>query len=309
MRTLTVTHYGTPDTLEIVELPTPVPGAGEVLIAVHAAAVNPADVGMAAGDFAAMIGEPFPFGLGWDVAGSVAMIGDGVAGYRVGDAVVGLRDAFVGRSGTHASHVVLPAVALAPSPAGVDPVGAASFGLNTLTADQGLDLLELNAGRNVVVTGAAGGVGDFAVSLAARRGLRVIAVAGAADENEVRAAGATDFIARDRELATAVRALLPAGVDGVLDAAGIGAAALATVRNGGAFVAVSGTNEPMAERDIRVVTVHVHADGAVLARMAGDVAAGRLRVRVAATFPLSEAAAAYALTANGGLRGRVVITA
>lgn len=308
MRTLTVTHYGTPDTLEVVDLPTPPPGAGEVLIAVRAAAVNPVDVGMAAGDFTAMIGEPFPFGLGWDLAGTVAAIGDDVDGFAVGDAVVGLRDAFLGRSGTHASHVVLPAAALAPAPVGIDPIAAATFGLNTLTADQALDLLDLPAGSNLVVTGAAGGVGDYTVSLATHRGLRVIAVAGAADENDVRAAGATEFIARDVDLGAAVRALVPAGADGVFDAAVIGVPALAAVRDGGVFVAVSDPNEPPVERGIRVATVHVHADGVALTRLSAEVAAGRLRLRLAGTFPLSDAPAAYALAAEGGLRGRVVIT-
>ncbi|HEX4471446.1 MAG TPA: NADP-dependent oxidoreductase [Nocardioides sp.] len=308
MRTVVQNSYGSPEVLEVVELPTPTPGPEQVLVAVRAAALNPVDLAMRAGGMAAAIGEPFPLGLGWDVAGTVEAVGEGVTRWSVGDEVVGLRDEFVGPTGAVASHVVLPADAVATTPAGVSPEAAATFPLNTLTAHQALDLLRLEPGRSVVVTGAAGGVGDYLVALAARRGLRVIGVARADDEAGVRANGATDF-ATGSEIGQAVRALLPEGADGLVDAAQVGQTALAAVRDGGSFVAVSDPSEPPAERDITVATVHVHHDAEQQAELVRLVESGVLRLRVAATYSLDDVAKAHEAAAQPGLRGRVVVTA
>ena len=309
MRTVIITQYGGPEVLEVVDVETPDPEAGEVRIAVTAAGVNPVDLALRAGAFRPVVGEPFPLGFGWDVAGIVDAVGADVDQLAVGDAVVGLRDAFAGHTGTYASHVVLPATAVAPAPSGVDPVLAASFPLNTLTADQALDLLGLEAGSSVVVTGAAGGLGDYLVSIAAQRGLRVIAVARAEDEADVRAAGASDFISRGVDLAGAVRSLVPGGADGLVDAAQISEPALDAVRDGGVFVAVTDPSAPEPTRGIRVSTVHVHHDGSRLAELARGVDEGWLRLRVAETFALEDVAKAHELAATPGLRGRVVLTA
>jgi NADPH2:quinone reductase len=307
MRTVIQHTYGGPEVLEIVEQATPTPGPGQVLVAVRAAALNPVDISMRAGDMAAVIGEPFPLGLGWDVAGTIETVGEGVTGWSVGDEVVGLRDEFVGPTGAVASHVVLPAEAVVTAPAGVSAELAATFPLNTLTAHQALDLLGLESGSSVVVTGAAGGVGDYLVALAAQRGLRVVAVARPDDETDVRGNGATDFVT-GADVGAAVRALLPDGADGLVDAAQIGAAALAAVRDGGSFVAVSDPSEPPAERGITVATVHVHHDAAQQAELVGLVESGVLRLRVAAAYDLDDVAKAHEAAAQPGLRGRVVVT-
>jgi NADPH:quinone reductase len=307
MRTVISRRYGGPEVLEVVDLPTPGPGPDQVLVAVRAAALNPVDLAMRQGLMAAVIGESFPLGLGWDVAGTVEAVGDGVTRWSVGDEVVGLRDEFVGPTGAHATHVVLPSDALAPAPRGVGPEEAATFPLNTLTALQALDLLGLEPGSTVVVTGAAGGVGDYLVALAAQRGLRVVGVARAADEAGVRANGAAEFVT-GRDVGTAVRQVLADGADGLVDAAQVGASALAAVRDGGAFVAVSDPSEPQSERGITVATVHVHHDAGQQAALVGLVEDGILRLRVADTFPLDDAAKAHEAAARPGLRGRVVLT-
>jgi NADPH2:quinone reductase len=307
MRTVIQNSYGGPEVLEVVEIPTPAPGPGQVLVAVRAAALNPVDLTMRDGGLAGAIGEPFPLGLGWDLAGAVEAIGVGVTGWSVGDEVVGLRDEFVGPTGAQASHVVLPAGAVAAAPRGVTPEAASTFPLNTLTADQALDLLGLEQGGTVVVTGAAGGVGDYVVALAAERGLRVVAVARPDDESDVRANGATDFVT-GQDVGAAVRALLPDGADGLVDAAQLGAPALAAVRDGGSFVAVSDPSEPPAERGIAVATVHVHHDAARQAALVELVERGVLRLRVAGSFTLDDVAKAHAAAAQPGLRGRVVVT-
>lgn len=307
MRTVIQNSYGDPQVLEVVELPTPTPEAGQVLVAVRAAALNPVDLAMRAGGMAAMIGEPFPLGLGWDVVGTIEAVGEGVTGWSAGVEVVGLRDEFVGPTGTQATHVVLPADAVVTAPAGVTPEAAATFPLNTLTALQALDLLGVERGATVVVTGAAGGVGDYVVALGAERGLRVVAVARPDDEAQVRANGAAEFVT-GHDVRAAVRALLPDGADGLVDTAQIGADALSAVRDGGSFVAVSDPSEPATERGITVATVHVHHDAGQQAALVDLVERGVLRLRVAGAFSLDDVARAHEAAAQPGLRGRIVVT-
>ncbi|MBD0741393.1 NADP-dependent oxidoreductase [Streptomyces sp. CBMA152] len=311
MRAVVVREFGGPEALWLAELPVPVPGPGQLRIEVAAAGVNPVDLVTRSGALAEFGLMPTPtgaVGIGWDVAGTVAELGPGAEGFAVGDQVIGLRDRLDAPLGTYAEQLVLDASAVAPLPAGLSPVAAATLPLNGLTADQALDLLDLPAGASLLVTGAAGGVGGFAVELAARqRGLRVVAVAGAADHDGLRAMGAEFVIDRQvSDLAAAVRELVPGGVDGALDAALLGIRALGAVRNRGAFVSVAG-DVPVGLRGIRVQTVWIAADGAALGRLAQLAARGELTLRVADTLPLADAEKAHRRLAEGGLRGRLVL--
>lgn len=296
-------------TIEIADVPTPRPGPGQVLIRVAAATVNPVDLATRGGVLVEVgVQVPRPVcGLGWDVAGTVEGVGDDVTAFVVGDQVIGLCDLVGGPVGTQAEYAVLDAGAVALAPKGVSPVEAATVPLNGLTAGQALDLAGLAPGQTVLVTGAAGGVGGFAVELAVARGLRVVAVAGAHDEDLLRGLGATWFLARPDDLATAARAVVPGGVDGVIDAAVIGLPALGAVRGGGSFVSVVGGTAPPPLRGTRVANVWVRADGAQLAALVRLVEAGKLTLRVAGTLPLDEAAKAHQQLADGGLRGRLVL--
>jgi NADPH:quinone reductase-like Zn-dependent oxidoreductase len=309
MRALVARRLDGPDAIELIDTPDPVPGPGQVRIAVAAAAVNPVDVAVTSGALV-QIGLSAPreqFGLGWDVAGTVDAVGPGVD-LQVGTAVIGLADLLGRPLKTHAEHVVLDATAVAPAPRGVDPVAASTIPLNALTADQALDLLALPPGATVLVTGAAGAVGGYAVELARHRGLDVVAVAAPADEPLVRELGARHVVPRGADLPTVVRELVPGGVDGVVDAALVGIAAQETVRNGGAFVHLVATPPPPALRGIRVHTVLVSADGDRLRRLAELAEAGVISARVAGVHALDEAPAAYRKVAGGGLRGRMVLT-
>ncbi|WP_333770867.1 NADP-dependent oxidoreductase [Streptomyces sp. IBSBF 2435] len=308
MRAVVVRDFGGPDALETVEHPLPEPGAGQVRIAVQAAAVNPVDLAVRAGAMLAIgFAEPQPqFGLGWDVAGTVDAVGAG-AGFAVGDAVIGLVDRLDLPTGAYAEYVVLDAAAVGRAPRNASPAEAATLPLCGLTAAQGLDLLGLAPGDTLLVTGAAGGVGGFAVELAAARGLRVVAVAAPADEKLVRGFGAEHFVPRGGRVADAVRAVVPGGVDGVLDAARLKTAALEALRTGGGFVAVGLGEDPVPRRGTRVANVWVHADGAGLSELAGLADAGRLTLRVAGTYALARASAAHSRAAEAGLRGRLVL--
>jgi len=313
MRAVVVRSYGGPEVLEVVQAERPVPGPGQVRIRVQAAAVNPVDAfvrsGAAVG--AGLLPDRSSVGLGWDVAGVVDEVGQGgAAGFAVGDRVIGLADRLDVPTAGYAEYLVLDFGAVATAPRGATPEEAATLPLNGLTAAQGLDLLDPCPGQTLLVTGAAGAVGGYAVQLAAAAGSRVVATASAGDEALVRALGAELFVPRtpdSAELAEGVRALVPGGVDGVLDAAVIGVRALDAVRGGGSYLSVIGGAEPPALRGIRVRTLFVRADGARMAELVGLVEAGALTLRVAETFPLEKAAAAHQRLAEGPVRGRLVL--
>ncbi|MFB9687360.1 NADP-dependent oxidoreductase [Amycolatopsis plumensis] len=306
MRAVVVRRFGGPEVLEVASVPRPEPGPGQVRIRVAAAAVNPVDLATRSGALssAGVVPPREVLGLGWDVAGEIDDAGD--TGFRVGDAVIGLRDRIATPLGAYADHIVLDAAAVAPAPAGVSPVEAATLPLNALTAAQALDLVESTG--TILVTGAAGAVGGHAVALAHARKLRVVAVASETDEAQVRAFGATEFVPRGPSLGDRVRAVVPGGVDAALDTALLGLDTLDAVRGGGEFVAFAAGAAPLPLRGIRVRSVWIRADGerlAELARLAGN---GTLPLRVAGVLPLAEAATAHERLAAGGLRGRLVLT-
>ncbi|UOZ04463.1 NADP-dependent oxidoreductase [Amycolatopsis sp. WQ 127309] len=307
MRAMVVRRFGGPEVLEPARVPAPVPGPGQVRIRVAAAAVNPVDAATRSGLLteAGIIPPRDVLGLGWDVAGEVDVVGAG-AGFRVGDAVIGLRDRLATPLGAYAEQIVLDAAAVAPAPAGVSPAEAATLPLNALTAAQALDLAGTTG--TLLVTGAAGAVGGYAVALAHARKLRVVAVAGTADEAQVRAFGADEFVPRGPALGDRVRALVPGGVDAVLDTALLGLDALDAVRGGGEFVAFAAGAAPIPLRGVRVRGVWIRADGPRLAELARLAAEGVLPLRVADVLPLADARSAHERLAAGGLRGRLVLT-
>lgn len=175
MRAVVARPVGGPVALDIVEVTTPEPGPGQVLIRVEAAAVNPVDELVRSGGAVelGLVTARDALGVGWDVAGVVDQVGDGVDGVAVGERVIGLSDRLDVTTGTHAEYVVLDADTVARAPRGASPEAAAGLPLNGLTAPRLLADLDLAAGSTLLVTGAAGGVGGYAVELAAAAGLRV----------------------------------------------------------------------------------------------------------------------------------------
>lgn len=293
MRAAVVTEFGGPEVVRVVERAVPEPGARQVRIKVAAAGLNPVDAGVRAGVFG---GAGKTIGLGWDVAGTVDAVGV-ASSWSVGDQVVALDYGMVNPLGTHAEYVVVAADAVALAPVGVDAVAAATLPLNALTASQALDQLGVAAGDSLLVTGAAGAVGGYAVQLAAHRGISVTGMARERDEELVRSLRASEFVSEGRAR----------GFDAVLDAAVLGAAALEWVRDGGAYVGVIPQAEPEAVRGVRVGAVEVNADGARLGELVRLVEDGVLTLRVDSTYTLDDAVKAHVRLGEGGLRGRVVL--
>ncbi len=310
MRVVEVGEYGGPEVLREAERPDPQPAAGRVRVRIAAATVNPVDLWTRAGSIQAMTpGLTPPFLLGWDLAGTVL---EDANGFTAGQRVVGMVPWFgVAKDGigTYAEIVSADPSWLAPVPDGVDLAAVATLGMNVQTAAQSLDLLGLRAGQTVLITGASGGVGGFAVELAAAAGAHVIALAGGPDdEAHLAGLGAKQVLPRTApdSLAALVRSHYPGGVDGVLDAAMLGQPVVGTVAGGGRFVSASAPM-PAAERGIRVQLVQTEPDGPRLAGFAVDLAAGRLTARVQATLPLAQAAEAHRRAATPGQRGKIVL--
>ncbi|MGA8217078.1 MAG: alcohol dehydrogenase catalytic domain-containing protein, partial [Solirubrobacterales bacterium] len=177
MRVVEVTQLGGPEVLKLTERDDPTPGPGQAVVRVRAANVNPTDLGARAGA-GRTVPDP-PFVLGWDLAGVVTAVGEGVEELEEGDRVVGMIQWYdqQGSVGAYAESVAVDAEWIVPLPNELDYETAATIPLNAVTAKEGLELLDPPDGCDLLVTGASGGVGGFAVQLAARAGHRVIAQA------------------------------------------------------------------------------------------------------------------------------------
>ncbi|MFD0382851.1 NADP-dependent oxidoreductase [Streptomyces stramineus] len=306
MRAVIQKSFGGPEVLEVVEAERPEPLAAEVLVRVHAAAVNPVDVAVRAGSFP-LLGEP-PFGVGWDISGVVEEAAPG-SRFRAGDEVYGM-PFFPRAANGYAEYVAVPSRQVARKPASLDHVHAAALPLAALTAWQGLvDAARVSEGDRVLVHRAAGGVGHLAVQIAKARGAHVIALASAARHDFVRGLGADEVI--DYKVTDFTEAVRNADV--VFDSTSQGERSLAVLRPGGTLVSIM----EHYDRDLaakveavgyRFAGISVEPDYAALEAIAELVDAGKVRPHVCATFPLAEAGRAHELVGSGRAQGKVVLT-
>ncbi|MET9967946.1 NADP-dependent oxidoreductase [Streptomyces sp. NPDC006356] len=308
MRAISQDVLGGPGVLKEVELERPTPRPNEVLVRVRAAGVNPTDwKHRANGGF---LGEP-PFVLGWDVSGVVEAVGIGVARFQPGDEVFGMLSYPFGH-GSHAEYVTAPARTFAPKPASIDHTQAGALPLVSLTAWQALvEYADVRPGQRVLVHAAAGGVGHVAVQIAKARGAYVIGTASAGKHEFLRGLGADELIDyRETDFAEAVK-----DVDVVLDTLGgeTSVRSLQVLRPGGVVVSILpvGSDEFHEEAErlgVRAVRMLVDADRADLRAITDLVERGQLRVEIAGTFPLADAAEAHALGDTGRTTGKLVLT-
>lgn len=310
MRAVGVVEFGGPEALQVVELPEPHAGPGEVRIRVHAATVNPTDTYTRNGARAEWLRrDPPPYIPGMDAAGVLDEIGEGVStNLAVGDHVMAIVVPH-GSHGAYAEHIVVPVESVARTPAGASDVEASTLPMNGLTARLALDVLSLKPGQTLAVTGAAGAFGGYTVQLAKADGLRVIADASETDEELVRSLGADVVVRRGDDVAGRIREVVPDGVDGLADGAVQNALVLPAVRDGGAIASVR-PFEGETERGITATTVWVREyarEQAKLDRLRQLVEDGAVTLRVARTFPAEEAGEAHRLLEAGGVRGRLVI--
>jgi NADPH:quinone reductase-like Zn-dependent oxidoreductase len=311
MQAVVVEHRGETGTLR--EIPTPNPGANEILVRVTAAAVNPIDWKMRDRDE-----RRFPFVLGQDFAGVVSATGKGVTKYREGERIFGMsRD-----HGSYAQYTlapeddhVQPVCKIADSVGDADAAALPTAGLTALAA---VEALHVANGMTLLVLGATGGVGSYAVQMAHDRGARVIGSGSAANEAYARSLGVDEFVAYDREdVAAAVKAAHPEGIDAALDlvddeenARKLGD----VIKAGGSIVSTIGAIDEdwFSQRKIAGLNLMVfktlQSSHAGLRTLLELVEQGRLRVTIAAERPLSEAVEALEQSKRGGSNGKIVIT-
>ncbi|MGY1732525.1 NADP-dependent oxidoreductase [Geodermatophilus sp. SYSU D01045] len=309
MKAVRFHEFGAPDVLRYEDVELPVPGAGEVRVRVAATSFNGVDGTIRAGGMQGPIPVALPHTPGIDVAGTVDALGEGVDGVRVGDRVVGFLP--MGADGAAAEYVVAPAGVLAPAPESIPLPDAAALPIVGLTAWQALfDHGGLTAGQRVLVNGAGGAVGGYAVQLARRAGAHVIGTAGPRSGERVRTGGADEVV---DHTTTDVTAAVPEPVDLVLNLAPVDPAQLAAlvglVRPGGALVNTTVWMPAPSdeERGVRGVDLFVRSDADQLARLVALVDGGELRVDVAQRVPLADLADVHARAATGGLPGKVVV--
>lgn len=315
MRAVFYRHHGTADVLQTGELPVPPVAGDEVLVRVAAAAVNPIDRRLRAGELQEYLPRTFPVVPGFDLSGTIVRVGERVTDWQVGDEVFGLSFTWSVQHGTCAEYAPVRASAIARKPAWLSHVQAASLPLVTLTAWQSLvEFAELRAGQSVLVQAGAGGVGSLAIPIAKYLGARVYTTASAANADYVRGLGADVAIDYHREdYVEVLRAHEPDGVDVVLESILTDRAietAMRLVKPGGAVAFMN--NEPPDVPDLRgkpvkAAFIHHRADGATLQELLALFARGVLHVPDIRVMDLSEAAQAHRLSEAGHTRGKIVL--
>lgn len=295
------TRFGGPEGEAFLDLPKPVPGYGELLIAVRAAGVNPVDWKLRTGyTRPGSTPKPLPTVFGSEASGVVERVGEGVRGFAVGDAVFGST-----LTGGYAEYTLLPAAVTAHKPAAVSFTDAAALPVAAATAYDGIQQLDLPAGATLLITGAGGGVGVAATQIATAGGIRVVGSASAGKKDFVQSLGAV-HVAPGPGLQERVRAVAPEGVDAVFDLVGGADLEAAAGLVPDLTKLISAGDKP------RVVTLGGAAvvrlrTAAVLEEVAALVVTGRLRPYVTRTFPLAEAAQALRAVEDGHALGKTVI--
>ena len=296
------------------DVPTPEPGPNEVRIRVRASSVNGFDVSMADGNTKGMMEHEFPVTLGRDYAGVIDQVGDGVTRYAVGDEVFGFVFTAPLHEGAWAEYLVVPEdMFVSPKPARLGLPEAGALALAGVAALKAVDGIDPAKGDRILIVGATGGVGGYAVQLAVARGAHVIATATAEDDSRVRGLGAQETVDFTKDdVARAVRERYPDGVDALIDLVtptDLFRPMAELVRDGGRIGTTTGAGDADAlrARDIALTGVWASAEPETLARLGGHADSGQLDVSVGKVYPLAEAATGIA-DFRTGTHGKIGIS-
>ncbi|KRE83440.1 NADP-dependent oxidoreductase [Arthrobacter sp. Soil764] len=303
MKAITYSEYGTPDVLELTDVPVPKVGPGMVLVKVKAAAVNPVDWKIMAGYLDAAMDLQFPAIPGWDVAGVVESVGIDARQFQPGDEVIAYGRKDYVHGGSFAEYIALPERLLARKPASLGWNESAGLPLAGLTAYQVLNRLGLTSGETVLIHGGAGGVGSLGIQIAVALGAKVIATASEKNHEFLRSLGA-EPVAYGEGLADRVRALRSGGVEVVADFAGGNLdATLAVLAEGGRHASIADSEV----EEHGGTWMWVSPVGADLQELAELVDQRNIRVEVAKVLPLAQSAEAFRLNMEGHTRGKIVV--
>jgi NADPH:quinone reductase-like Zn-dependent oxidoreductase len=306
-KAVTYKALGGPEVIQFVERTVRAPAAGEVRIEVKAAAVNPADILFRDPGWPNMTSNIVP---GMDAAGVIESVGPGVSRLHPGQNVIAAVNPARPEGGAQAQHIVVPAASVVPMPEGVSLAQASILLMNGLTALNALQIAALTKGQILAVSGGAGLLGQYAIAVAKRQGIKVIADAKPADTEVVRGYGADIVIERSPGFAKAVRREFPDGADALLDAAVLGEKSFGAIRDRGIYIPVRGWGDKPAERGIQIRPMTVSS---VLERtewlelLRNMVATGEIKLRAVEEFAATKAADAQRALVAGSPRGRPVI--
>lgn len=313
MRAIVVDEFGGSAHLE--DVPVPEPANGEVLIRVGAAGVNPFDWKVADGMLKDQVEHTFPMILGFDAAGTVERVGEGVEAFSEGDEVYGQLFKVPLGAGTYAEYVTAPVSAIAPKPSSVGFEEASALPTPGLTAMALMDATDPKEGETVLVVGATGGVGSYAVQIAVRRGARVIATARPENDEFARSLGAQETVDHTSgDVVEAVLASHPEGVDAVIDtvsdAEALGHLASGLLGDGGrlATTQYAADVDGLAARGVKATNVAASPNKEKLQEITRMVDAGELAVSLGKVVPLVEATAALEESRTGHVRGKMALT-
>ncbi|OBH82125.1 NADP-dependent oxidoreductase [Mycobacterium sp. E2989] len=309
MKAVQYHRYGGSEVLQYEEVERPVPGPGQVLVRVAATSFNPVDAGIRGGYLSEVYAISFPHTPGVDVAGTIAELGEGVTGWKIGDAVVGMLP--LDRPGAAAEYALAPAEVLTAAPDSVPLADSAALPTVGLTAWQALfEVAGLKAGQSVLVNGAGGAVGGYAVQLAKRAGAVVTATASARSAARLRRYEA-DRIIDYIDYTAAPLAVAGQPFDVVLNLVSTSpeqtAALVGLVADGGFYVGTMTSGEEDPARRVHAQRVFVRSDAAQLAELVNQVDAGKLVIDVADRRPLTDAAAVHDDSDANRLRGKTIL--
>jgi len=295
----------------VIEVPDPIVHAGELLVRVTAASLNPFDAFVAMGAMKDFTPYEFPAVLGGDLAGTVEALGDDVDGFSVGERVFGMMGMKGSvHDGSFAELATPHAVSIAKTPAGVSDTDASTLGVAGTTAVSAVDAVDLREGARVLIVGATGGVGSFAIQLARLGGAHVIASVRPGDEGFVTDLGASETVDYTGDLVATVRERYPDGVDAAIDLVNRqGAdfdAVVGLVRKGGKAASARGAAQ--SEEIDGVRTSNANGNPAHLTALASLVAEGKLRVAITRTYPLHDAVQALSDLQELHTVGKLVLT-
>jgi NADPH:quinone reductase-like Zn-dependent oxidoreductase len=307
MKAIAIDDFGAPPSLH--DLPVPEPGEREVLVRVRASSVNGFDVSVAGGYTKGMMEHHFPVVLGKDFAGTIEAAGPGVQSLRPGDTVFGVVIKAALGDGAFGEYVTAPEAYTARVPAGLDLATAGALGLAGTAALAAVDAVAPLPGQTVLVSGATGGVGGFAVQLAAARGAYVVATARPGEDDAyLRDLGARDTVDFTGDVPAAVAALRPDGIHAVVHLAGDGLELADLLVAGGRIASTLGlSGDQLDGRAVQATPVMAAPGRQTLDRLAADVVYGQLTVPVQRTYALADVPRALADFA-AGTRGKLAIS-
>lgn len=323
MYAMVMNEVGGPEVLQWAELPTPEPGPNEVLIKIACVSVNPADWKDREGHLARYYTYQFPYVIGMDAAGVVAQVGPGVTEYQVGDRVLTCSYHGKGKWGSYAEYVATPLQTVARLPDAIGFEAAATVPIAGLTAWQAVhDKGQVSAGQKVLVHGASGAVGSYALQFAKAQGAQVAATSSGAKAGYVRGIGADLVIDyKTQDIAEAIRQWAPQGLDAVIDCVSCGTLpdALELLRRDGALVSVptlvgdgdvEGDMKRAAQLGVRKIFSVMNDEVAYrdLVSILRLIEAGTVQTPPITLMPLQQAGAAHSLVKDGKVHGKIVLT-